>query len=147
MHRILIIDDEPVLRTTFQHLLEEHGHTVRTAADGQEGLSLCKEFRPDLVVTDIVMPQQDGFATVQELRRQFRGVPIIVMSGNAGPEQRRLSTNMGALFCLNKPVDYTTLLRLIDNVLSRSSGRFVFGESEGEQRVSEPQARNNTASD
>ena len=79
--RILIIDDEPVLRMTFRHILEEEGHEVLDAEDGEAGVAMCRESHPDLVITDMIMPKQAGSATVAILTKEFPAMPVIAMSG------------------------------------------------------------------
>jgi two-component system nitrogen regulation response regulator GlnG len=118
VYRILVIDDEPVLRQTFQHLLEERGHTVWVADNGRSGIELCRRHKPDLVVTDIIMPQQDGLSMIEAIRREFPDMPFIVMTGVAGASSREKAIQLGIECCVSKPLDYVTLLRLIDQVVS-----------------------------
>ena len=66
MSRILIIDDEPVLRLTLRYFLEQAGHEIWDAENGRVGVEICRSAHPDLVVTDIMMPEQEGVADVSD---------------------------------------------------------------------------------
>ena len=78
---ILIIDDHPGDRYIMAEALKGAGHQVRQAKDGAEGLALCRERLPTLVVTDIVMAAKDGIETIRELRRVAPSIPILAVSG------------------------------------------------------------------
>ena len=81
MAKILVIDDEPQMRDMLQQLLELDGHTVTLAANGDEGLASFARMRPNLVITDIIMPGKDGIETLVEIRRQDATTPVIAISG------------------------------------------------------------------
>jgi CheY-like chemotaxis protein len=81
MARILVIDDERIIRTIVKHALEEDGHEVIEAGDGEEGIQLYRKNPTDLVVTDIIMPRKEGIETIKELRRNYPDIKIIAMSG------------------------------------------------------------------
>jgi CheY-like chemotaxis protein len=79
---ILVIDDDPVIRSLVSSLLEAKSHTVVLAANGRQGTTLFKDQKFDLVITDIVMPEQEGIETIGAIRRQNRSVPILAISGS-----------------------------------------------------------------
>jgi CheY-like chemotaxis protein len=81
MAHILIIDDDEPFRDMLVHMLTLDAHRVTAARDGEEGLRLCRQTRPDLIITDILMPQMDGIELIMELARQGNGIPIIAISG------------------------------------------------------------------
>ena len=81
MGHILIIDDESSVRGTMRKILEREGHEVREAEDGVVGLKLSREAPPDVVVTDLLMPEKDGIETIMELRAEFPDVRILAVSG------------------------------------------------------------------
>lgn len=114
---ILVIDDEPVLRTTFKHMLEEEGYRVWVAKNGCEGLQIFRENRPEIVITDLVMPISDGFAMIDSLRRECPGLPIIAMSAFVQPEKMEQPLESGAFCYLTKPVDMPVLFDLIRAIL------------------------------
>jgi len=83
MAQILVIDDDKMLQRLLKEILHFLGHEVRQAFDGKEGVRLCRAAPPDLVLTDIMMPDQDGLQTIRELRRFCPEVKIIAMSGGS----------------------------------------------------------------
>src|SRR5260221_4424854 len=89
MIHILVIDDEAAVRTLIRQILEEEGHQVDEATDGEEGLARLQSTHIDLVITDIFMPHKEGIETILALRRQFPNVKIVAISG--GGRQSRLA--------------------------------------------------------
>ena len=81
MGLILIIDDDSSVRGTMKKILEREGHEVREAEDGVVGLKLSREATPDVVVTDLLMPEKDGIETIMELRAEFPDIGILAVSG------------------------------------------------------------------
>ena len=83
MGHVLVIDDDPTIRSLVVGLLEANGHRFVQAVDGRAGIALFAEGGFDLVVTDIVMPEQEGIETIAAIRRVNRAVPILAISGSA----------------------------------------------------------------
>jgi CheY-like chemotaxis protein len=81
MAHILVIDDDRQFRDMLVQMLQGDGHDVSAAADGAEALKLLQGIRPDLIMTDILMPNMDGVETIMELSRRGGETPIIAMSG------------------------------------------------------------------
>lgn len=118
MPKILLIDDEPVLRMTFRHFLEGAGYEVVEASDGREGVEICDDLQPDLVITDMFMPDMDGRSAVHAIRRRFDGMPIIVISGQCNSlRETDIGCEPGMCF-LPKPVEKPTLLSMITLLLA-----------------------------
>ena len=120
MARILVIDDEPAIRSVVRRVLEGAGHEFLEASDGEAGMRLLAEQRPDLVITDLFMPGQDGIVTVRRIRKDFPGVRVIVISG--GDSTGRLDLRggaelLGATASLRKPFAPADLLRVVREVL------------------------------
>ena len=115
--RILVIDDEPVLRITFKHLLEAQGYDVYVASNGREGLHVFRERPADLVITDIVMPVLDGFATIEALRKACPMLPIIAMSAVADENSMMRPLTDPAFCCVSKPFDQRMLIDLTRAIL------------------------------
>ncbi len=80
--KILIVDDNQSLATVIRYMLEQKGHEVSSAFNGLEGYSEYFQFRPDLVITDIQMPGENGFELINHIREQDPSVRTIYMSGN-----------------------------------------------------------------
>ena len=106
MARVLVIDDDLFVRRTVAYLLQALGHETAEAENGLEGVRMQRTQRFDMVITDMVMPVQDGLVTIQMLKREFSRLPIIAMSGGAYAHgQARLSdaSLAGAMVTLTKP--------------------------------------------
>lgn len=92
MKRILVIDDEELIRSFLTDLLTEEGYEVMTAGDGAEGLALFELHSVDLVITDIVMPVKDGLDTILELKKKVPELPVIAISAGGNiPKERYLA--------------------------------------------------------
>jgi CheY-like chemotaxis protein len=120
MLRIVIIDDEPGIRRSLRIILTRAGYDAHEAADGLEGEQLCREFAPDLVITDVHMPGADGMQTIAALRAWSPRLPIIVISG--GDQIPRLdppsaSGSLGIVSTLRKPFTVAEVLAAISRVL------------------------------
>jgi YesN/AraC family two-component response regulator len=121
MAKILVIDDETCIRKSLRNLFETNGHEVMDAGDGKEGMKLYKEFGPDLIVTDIIMPEKEGLETIREIRKKDAGIKIIVISGGGfvNPETYlQLAGKLGANHTLTKPVNPDELLLTVKNLLA-----------------------------
>lgn len=88
MAKILVFDDEPSILLMIKKMLEKAGHDVEIALNAREGMVLFEKNRPDLLITDIIMPEKEGLETIFELRRQFPELKIIAISGGGriGPD-------------------------------------------------------------
>ena len=80
-YRILIVDDEPSLRDLGKMLLEAQGYEVLCAEDGFEGLAALKQSLPDIIISDLRMPNMNGFEFLSVVRRRFPAIPVVVISG------------------------------------------------------------------
>ena len=119
---ILIVDDDLGTRLSIGDYLELSGYDVITAHDGQEGLMLFEEHHPDLIVTDIVMPQMNGYELVRRIRQQssFRLLPIILLTARNKTQERILGYQSGCDLYLPKPFQLEELSAAICNLLERS---------------------------
>ena len=114
--RILLIDDDVAIRGSTRRMLERAGYEVLEAAEGEAGIRLLGAQIVDLVITDIYMPGEDGFATIRRLRREWPGIKIITMSGGirAGPADLNASAAaLGVARTLSKPFDRDQLLEAV----------------------------------
>lgn len=121
MTSILIIEDDDLFREALGDALTERGYTVYRARDGNEGMNLYRVEPTDLVLTDIVMPNQEGTVTIEMLRREFPDVGIIAMSGGLAhdaPLYLKIATALGANRTLKKPFTVETLLEAMQAVLA-----------------------------
>jgi len=117
---VLLIDDDDQVRKLLRCFLEAAGHEVVEAADGKQGVKLFNPQLTDVIVTDLVMPEQDGLETIMALRKAAPGVKIIAISGGGriAPEgYLGIARKMGALCALEKPIDRDALLAAVDRCL------------------------------
>jgi diguanylate cyclase len=121
--KILIAEDEPSLRENLQWMLELEGYQVTAACNGAEALGRAQKERPDLLLTDVMMPEMDGYGLIQALREdpQLATVPIIMLTAKADRVDVRSAMNLGADDYLTKPCRREELLEAIQARLVRSS--------------------------
>lgn len=120
MAQILIVDDDETIRGLFRKILEGDGHVVSEASDGERGMQQFTEVWPDLVITDIVMPEKDGLELLIELRRKAPDVKLIAISGGGGLNPftyLTLARERGANAVLFKPIPIELLLKTVQQVL------------------------------
>lgn len=119
MARILLIDDDELLRDVLAKSLHHAGHTVIQASDGQQGVDLFHATEIDIVITDLVMPVQEGVETIIKLRRENPNLPIIAISGGVTNSRTYLDMagKLGAKRILAKPFTPKELLQAISEVL------------------------------
>jgi len=121
MASVLVIDDEPVTRTVVRAILESVGHTVSEADNGHTGLVMFYAISPDLVITDIFMPQKDGIETIRELRAARPEIKILALSGDTGfdgPSMLDAAQLLGADQVLGKPFRNDGLVRVVEQMLA-----------------------------
>ena len=116
MARILVIDDEYTVRRILRRLLERAGHEVAEASDGSEGIDICRQAPPNLVITDIIMPGKEGLETIRELRRDFPRIKIIAISGS-GYRYLGCAEEFGALRTFSKPLDGEKMQKAVKELL------------------------------
>jgi CheY-like chemotaxis protein len=117
--RILVVDDEPGVRQVVRSLLENAGYAVAEAAHGGDAMAQVRAGGIDLVLTDLVMPEQEGVETIRALRLESPDMPIIAMSGAFGGDFLRIAGLVGAHATVSKPVDPTRLLGHVRAMLAR----------------------------
>ena len=121
MSRILIVDDEPHVRSMLERVLRKANHDVETAENGKEALYVQKERPVDLIVTDIIMPEKEGLETITELRKFFPAVKIIAISGGGriGPAQYlKMAAILGADRTFSKPFNPSELIAAVEELLA-----------------------------
>ncbi len=120
MARILIIDDDHAVRLTVQVILERDGHEVICAADGEQGLRAFQSAAPQLIITDIIMPNKEGLETIMQIRARDTKTPIIAMSGGGrvgNADFLKMALRVGANEILSKPFERQELTAAISRVL------------------------------
>ncbi len=115
---IFLIDDSLVMLSSLKHILEIASFQVQTATNGQEGIDRVKQgFKPDLIITDINMPQMNGLDFIRHVRQILRFTPILVFSTESQTAKREEAKKLGATGWLIKPVSGPDLLKVIRQVL------------------------------
>ena len=119
--RILVVDDDFHIRESLRIKLEQAGHTVRLAPDGAEAVKFLKREVFDIVVTDILMPDKDGFELIGDIRRKWPKVRIVAISGGGriGTEQLLVAASgLGADAVIAKPFSYPQFSAVLGSLLT-----------------------------
>lgn len=114
--KILVIDDDDQFRMMMVEMLERKQFEVFAAADGEEGIQIWQNVNPDLVITDIIMPNKEGIETILELKRFNKAVKIIAISGGGrtnAKDNLRSAKLLGASLTLAKPFESSELLKAV----------------------------------
>lgn len=120
MAKILVIDDEPHILLMVKKMLERAGYEVDLASNGSEGLRLFDGIDPDLVITDIIMPEKEGLETIREMKRRNKDLKIIAMSGGgkiSADNYLETAKIFGAARLIEKPFSQTTLMSYVEELL------------------------------
>ena len=117
--KILVVEDEPEVRDLLRNILEPEGYQVTTAADGQLGLRALFADRPSLVITDLTMPNVDGWALLERIR-EVSEIPVIILTAAGGEPATVRGLQIGADDYLTKPFRSAELLARVKAVLRRS---------------------------
>ena len=126
---VLVVDDDPDVRLFSVTVLEEHGYTPLEAANGEEGLKMIKENKPDLIILDVLMPRQSGIRLYRELKtdKALKNIQVIILSGIAKKtflRSQKALTEFGGKevpepkIYLEKPVEPEVLAEAIEKALS-----------------------------
>ena len=121
MSKILVIDDDPSILTMLKKMLEKAGYEVDTANNGSEGLEKIEECPPDLLITDIVMPEKEGLELIFYLRKKNPGLKIIAISGGGRFNYDGYLTSakhLGANLIFQKPLVHKELIQAVTNLVS-----------------------------
>ena len=125
MAKILCVEDEDEIRVDIVEELTDAGHEVLAASNGLEGLQAVTDFRPDLIISDCLMPKMTGPEFFQALRRDypdFDDVPFVFLSAHADKSHVEEGMALGANVYLTKPVDFDKLLMVVNSLLDHGTG-------------------------
>jgi two-component system, NtrC family, nitrogen regulation response regulator NtrX len=115
--KILVVDDEVSILQSLRGVLQDEGYQVSTAASGEQALEEIKKDVPDLVLLDIWMPGMDGLTVLEEIKKSFSQLPVIIISGHGNIETAVKATRMGAFDFVEKPLSLERILVSIENAL------------------------------
>ncbi len=113
--RVLVVDDDPILRTQLQHLLAKFVAEVRVAADGAKGLALWREWRPDVTLTDILMPEMDGLDMSRTIKAEDADAQIIVITADTADVNLKRALEIGVERYITKPID----IHLVNDAINK----------------------------
>ncbi|MEP2447032.1 MAG: response regulator transcription factor [Balneola sp.] len=118
---ILVVDDEKDLLDLIEYNLRKEGFDVLKAENGEEGIAMAKEYSPDLVLLDIMMPKMDGLQAVEEMRKdnELKKIPIILLTARSDEKTEVEGLNKGSDDYITKPISTTKLISRIKAVLRR----------------------------
>jgi len=121
MARVLLIDDDQASVDSMRQVLRMDGHELAWAADGEQGLALVKQLRPELIVCDVVMPHLGGYAVLETVRAdpQSSQVPVLLFSAFMNEEARAIALQRGATAVLAKPFELEQLRGAVRRCLER----------------------------
>src|SRR5512133_2949887 len=122
MAKILVFDDEPSILLMLKKMLEKAGHDVDVALNGREGLEMFEKNKPDLLITDIIMPEKEGLETIFELRRKYPDLKIIAISGGGriGPDGYLPGAKLlGANAVFTKPLVPKEFVQAVSDLLGQ----------------------------
>jgi two-component system, OmpR family, response regulator PhoP len=118
--RLLLIEDDAVLRLGLARQLEAEGYRVDQAADGEDGLFQAREYPVDLAIVDLGLPKMNGLAVVQQLRADGRTIPILILTARGSWQDKVRGLESGADDYLVKPFEYPELAARVKALLRRS---------------------------
>ncbi|MGD0436114.1 MAG: response regulator [Bryobacteraceae bacterium] len=113
------MDDDAQIRSFLATLLEADGYTVVQASNGREAQARCRESALDLVITDLIMPEQEGLETIHAIRHQWPDIPVIAISGAYGGAYLELAKKLGAQAVFRKPFQAHAVLGEVHRLTDR----------------------------
>ena len=123
--RVLLVDDEPGLREAVQAYLEDSDFQVRTASNATDGLELLQQETPDVLISDIMMPEVDGYTFLKQVREdpRYKSLPVIFLTARGMTSDRIQGYNAGCDAYLSKPFDPEELVAMVTNLIERQAAR------------------------
>ncbi|MBQ3791878.1 MAG: response regulator transcription factor [Clostridia bacterium] len=121
MYRLLVVDDEEMIRRLIRKYASFEGHTVDEASDGREAVRKCRENQYDLVIMDVMMPDLNGYSACSEIRK-FSDIPIIMLSARGAEYDRISAFELGVDDYVVKPFSPKELMLRIEAILKRGKG-------------------------
>ena len=119
--RLLLVDDEPGLREAVQAYLEDSNFAVEVASNARDGWELLQQHNPDLVISDIMMPQVDGYQFLKQVREdpRYKALPVVFLTAKGMTSDRIQGYQAGCDAYLSKPFDPDELVAIVTNLLAR----------------------------
>jgi DNA-binding NarL/FixJ family response regulator len=129
--RLLLVDDEPGLREAVQAYLEDSNFAVEVASNARDGWELLQRYNPDLLISDIMMPQVDGYQFLKQVREdpRYKALPVVFLTAKGMTSDRIQGYQAGCDAYLSKPFDPDELVAIITNLLARRAAAKEMGEN------------------
>jgi CheY-like chemotaxis protein len=118
MVKILVIDDSSFQRKIICSILKEDGYELSTAENGRDAMENISTFVPDLIISDLLMPEFDGFYLLEQVKAGNIPIPVLIITSDIQAPTREKCLQLGAWGLLNKPVHKDTLLPAVKKILS-----------------------------
>ncbi len=119
MKKILIVDDSRFSRFQVTKILQEENFEILEAENGAQGLEKVQTHQPDFIISDLLMPEMDGFEFLEKLKQEDNQIPVIVMTADIQDSTRQKVIELGALELINKPLRPPLLLSAIQSALGK----------------------------
>jgi DNA-binding NtrC family response regulator len=116
--RILIVDDDDDVRLVLRRMLEQDGYEIAEASHGREALGAMAQHGYDLLITDLIMPEQEGIETIQTFHKRYPAVKIIAISGAYSTDYLRIAKLLGAHEVMQKPLRLKAVLSTVSRLLN-----------------------------
>lgn len=126
MAKILLVEDDNLVRDMLTQALQRAGHEIENATNGEEAVIALTRSEPDLMVTDLIMPKKSGMTLISEVKNKYPNMEIIAISGGGRLDPTgylNLSETLGAAVSFEKPVDKNALLMAIDLLLNSKNNK------------------------
>ena len=130
IQKILVVDDDPDIVELLEYNLQKEGYDVKTAPDGRKGFQVARDFRPDLILLDIMMPQQDGIETARMIRddSDLRDIYIMFLTARSEEYSEIAAFEIGADDYITKPIKPRALMSRINALFRREAQKSETGE-------------------
>ncbi len=128
---ILIVDDDYELSDGIRAVLENQGHKVMQARDGQQGKQMVYNHRPDLVILDMMMPRMGGYPVLEHFKGKTDAPPIIMITANEGSRHKAYAEYLGVIDYIRKPFAMERLLEAVDRGLGGKKPESAEGQAKG----------------
>ncbi len=118
--KILILEDEEIIVSLLSRKLSDYGYEVKTAKNGKEGMLMLAQEIPDLVLTDVIMPEKDGFEVISEMKQSelLKNVPVIIISNSGQPVEIDKAKEMGVLdWVIKTEFDPNEIIQKVNKIL------------------------------
>lgn len=119
--KVLVVDDSDVLRKITVFNLKKLGMEVEEAVDGIDGLEKMRQWQPDVVILDIMMPRMDGFTVLKEMKKdeRIKDIPVIVLTAKGGQNDEEIALSLGAKKVMTKPFSPTQLVEEVRSIVGK----------------------------